>query len=162
MFHRLSLFFTTVLALFSCGGIKSSGPEGKLISYSYGHQGSMAQPTYDFSMKRLDDKTCEIAYFNHDVEPRIENYEYVLDTVVKPIALMDSVEAIVRESKMWNYKERYKPVFEVMDGDSWSLSFKFEGQELPFSSSGYCAGPKGDGMHNVIQLLKPHLPGLSE
>ena len=157
MFKKLSLLISAILTVISCGGSKQ--PEGRLMSYRYSCSGSMAQPIHDFTLKRIDDKTCQVIFFNHDAEPRTIDYEFVQDTILQPIQLIDSVETIVRQNKMWKYKEHYSPAFEVLDGNSWSLSFTFDGAE-PSSSSGYHATPKGGGISQVVNMLKQYIPGI--
>ena len=63
------------------------------------------------------------------------------DRVFKAEAIvMDSLEAIVREFRMDRYKERYKPVFDVKDGDSWDFALKYsDGRKV--RSSGYFTLP---------------------
>ncbi len=75
---------------------------------------------------------------------------------VTDAALMDSLEAIVKEYRMDRYKERYKPRFDVKDGDTWDLSLRFSnGKHV--SSGGYEAMPKGadEAFQKVEDLFAP-------
>ena len=57
-------------------------------------------------------------------------------------SVMDSLEAIVREYRMDKYKERYKPMFDVKDGDSWDFSLDYsDGKGV--RSGGYFTMPDG-------------------
>ena len=63
------------------------------------------------------------------------------DRVFKADAwVMDSLEAIVREYRMDRYKERYKPMFDIKDGDTWDFFLKYsDGKRV--RSGGYEAKP---------------------
>ena len=55
-------------------------------------------------------------------------------------SVMDSLEALVRTYRMDRYKERYKPVFDIKDGDTWDFSLKYsDGKSV--RSGGYEALP---------------------
>ena len=56
-------------------------------------------------------------------------------------SVMDSLEALVQEYRMDRYKERYKPVFDIKDGDTWDFSLKYsDGKRV--RSGGYEAYPE--------------------
>ena len=57
------------------------------------------------------------------------------------IAYVDIVvQAIVKNFKMDKYKRDYKPMFDIYDGDSWSLYYSYDsGRSV--SSGGYMAWP---------------------
>ena len=57
-------------------------------------------------------------------------------------SVMDSLEAIVREYRMQNYKGHYEPKMEIMDGDSWSMELVFTDGSSS-SCGGYMAYPPG-------------------
>lgn len=59
-------------------------------------------------------------------------------------AVMDSLEAIVHEYKMYRYKGHYKPKFDILDGDSWDFYIRFaDGKSA--SCNGYMAYPPHKG-----------------
>ena len=63
--------------------------------------------------------------------------EFYLDDA----SIFDSLKAIVDEYKMDKYKSDYKPLMRVLDGDSWSLYYKYDsGRSV--SSGGYMAWPR--------------------
>lgn len=71
-------------------------------------------------------------------------------------AVMDSLEALVREYRMDHYKERYKPMFDIKDGDTWDFSLKYsDGKRV--RSGGYEAMPTGakEAFHKVEELFAP-------
>ena len=61
---------------------------------------------------------------------------------VAEASVLDSLEAIVREYKMDRYRERYMPMFDIKDGDTWDFSLKYsDGKRV--RSGGYEALPTG-------------------
>ena len=71
-------------------------------------------------------------------------------------AVMDSLEALVREYRMDRYKERYKPMFDIKDGDTWDFSLKYsDGKRV--RSGGYEALPNGgrEAFEKVEEFFKP-------
>lgn len=54
--------------------------------------------------------------------------------------IFDEILAIVKSYKMDKYKESYQPKLEVLDGDSWSLYYKYD-TKRNVSSGGYMAWP---------------------
>lgn len=155
-------FLTTIIAaiasLSSCStGIK---PNGNVTCYEYHEQGMMAQPIVEFKVEKIDDKTCLVSYYNHERPPRQDkNGEYILDKSEQPIELLDSISKIVADHKMLKYKKHYKPIFEVLDGESWYLTITLADQSQS-SSSGHCAGPKDDGMTIITRMLRERFTGL--
>lgn len=154
----LALFF----AFLSCS-TSAKKPQGKMLSFRYSEHGSMAQPNCDFTVTRIDDKTCTVRYFNHDKEipDTIQNYdeEMMYDTLTFSISLLDEIQNVVMAHKMWKYKEHYSPMFDVLDGTSWSLSIRFD-DDVSISSGGYHSWPKDKGLREVDDLLRPKCKGL--
>ena len=73
-------------------------------------------------------------------------------------AILDSLEALVREYRMDRYKERYLPKFDIKDGDNWELSFdRSDGKHV--YSHGYVAMPDGarEAFDKVEALFAPWL-----
>lgn len=71
-------------------------------------------------------------------------------------SVMDSLEAIIKEYRMERYKERYKPMFDVKDGDSWRVTFGYsDGKRI--SSDGYFVMPDraGEAFTQVEALFAP-------
>ena len=69
-----------------------------------------------------------------------------------PAYVADSLAQIVREEKMSKYKEHYTQPDTILDGTSWSLYVRLDDQ-TSFSSSGYMAWPKGDGLERLNTYL---------
>ena len=69
-----------------------------------------------------------------------------------PAYVADSLAQIVREEKMAKYKESYTHPHKILDGTSWSLYVRLD-DKTSFSSSGYMAWPKGDGLERLNSYL---------
>ena len=73
-------------------------------------------------------------------------------------SVMDSLEALVQQYKMDRYKERYKPMFDIKDGDTWDLSLKYsDGKSV--RSGGYEALPANgrEAFRQVEAFFSPWL-----
>ena len=69
-----------------------------------------------------------------------------------PAYVADSRAQIVREEKMGKYKEHYTQPHKILDGTSWSLYVRLD-DKTSFSSSGYMAWPRGDGLQRLNTYL---------
>ena len=71
-------------------------------------------------------------------------------------SVMDSLEAIVREYKMDKYKERYRPLFDVKDGDTWDFSLDYSNGKR-VRSGGYFTMPDGaaEAFDKIEDLFSP-------
>ena len=77
---------------------------------------------------------------------------------VAEASVLDSLEAIVREYKMDRYRERYMPMFDIKDGDTWDFSLKYsDGKRV--RSGGYEALPTGgrEAFNKVEAFFSPWL-----
>lgn len=73
------------------------------------------------------------------------------------MSVLDSVQQIVYKYKMHNYKEHYKPAYDVCDGTMWSMHIGFaDGSSV--NSSGDNAWPKnsGDAFKAITNLMEPY------
>lgn len=160
---KLLLALSPLLLLLTCS--PKHEPDAKIVKYEYRIHGSMAQPIHQFSVEKIDDKTCRLSYFNHDRKfdswdsMYDEDNNFILDTSTEPIELLDSIQKIFTEHKMWKYKKDYQPVLQVLDGDSWSLYITLD-DGTSYSSGGYHSGPKDDGMDVIIDMLQEKYKGL--
>ena len=71
-------------------------------------------------------------------------------------SVMDSLEVLVQEYGMNRYKERYKPMFDIKDGDTWDFSLKYSNGKR-VRSGGYEAMPKGarEAFQKVEEFFAP-------
>lgn len=154
--------FASLLALISCGSIRQQ-PQGRVVSYEYAEHGTVAQPLCQFKVELIDTATCRVSYFNHDAFEN-DTIDWMsedagIDTVMCEASLLDSIGQTIAEHKMWKYKERYEPLFEVLDGDSWGFTIKYSnGDEI--GSGGSNAGPDDDGCGIIRQMMRKRFKGL--
>ena len=102
-----------------------------------------------YRAERLEDDAVRITVELGDDRDRI----FIADA-----AVMDSLEAIVKEFKMNRYKERYKPVFDIKDGDSWEFYLDYSnGKKV--RSGGYEAKPDGanEAFDKIEAFFAPYL-----
>ncbi|MCQ2243864.1 MAG: hypothetical protein MJZ32_06355 [Bacteroidaceae bacterium] len=139
MKHFILMIFT-LLSLFSCATAKKA-PVNSMTSYSYSYSSSPAYNHNEYSAKLLEDGSCQIGFAHNEQG----------DTIIVGGDVMKQIEAIYRKHKIYNYKNKYTPAFEVLDGDSWYYSAYF-GKES-FSSSGSNAGPSDRGLSEINNVI---------
>ncbi len=133
--------------LLSCTSTASSArrmPEAQLVSVSYSDRGMMAYPNFDYRMQREADGSVWCLAFSHE---SCAYEKYSVDS-----SRLDSACCIIRDHKMYAYKDRYSPMLEVLDGNSWGFSAAFaDGSYL--SSSGNNAEPNNGGLSALRQFF---------
>lgn len=123
--------------LCSCG---ASMPESELVSVEYTTSTMRANHEYEAHVELQP---------NGDVLLRAmkKNYGPLVEKKVDASALK-RLREIIKENKMYAYKEAYKLFFDVKDGRMWSFHAKFaDGQSI--SSHGSNAWPNGDGLKQI-------------
>lgn len=68
-------------------------------------------------------------------------------------SLMDSLESIVRDYKMNRYKEKYTPMFDVKDGDTWEFTLKYSDGKRVHSHGYYVLPDNGDEAFRKVEDL---------
>lgn len=122
--------------LLSCSTQKM--PEGRLLSMEYTVSGTMAGYQYEMHVKRSSDTIM--------LRAMKEEYGPLYEKMLSEEELAGYVQ-IIRDAKMYHYKERYLPLFEVLDGYMWSYSAMFENGSI--YSHGSNALPPGDGLERI-------------
>lgn len=144
---HFTLMTFMLLSLFSCADAKKvsanskKAPVSSMTSYSYTYSSSPAYNHNEYSAKLLDDGRCQIGFAHNEQG----------DTIVVGGEVMKQIEAVYREHKIHNYKDKYYPDFEVLDGDMWSYSAHF-GKES-YSSHGSNAGPSDRGLSEINNVI---------
>ena len=130
----------SLLSFLGCGrpapAPQPEGRHGKLMSLEYGGtHGYHAYSNIDYRAERLEDGRTRITVMVGNDRDRVFEEDG---------SVMDSLEAIVYEYKMYKYDKTYTPKFEILDGDSWHLYMDLaDGTHA--SCSGYEATPPGKG-----------------
>lgn len=73
---------------------------------------------------------------------------------IDDFSVFDSLQQIVKKHKMYKYKGNYRPVFDILDGKSWSLYVKYASGKT-ISANGYMDGPRGyrDAFEDIQNCL---------
>lgn len=138
---------TLLLSLFSCADANKvsanskKAPVSSMTSYSYTYSSSPAYNHNEYSAKLLDDGRCQIGFAHNEQG----------DTITVDGDVMKQIEAVYREHKIHNYKDKYYPDFEVLDGDMWSYSAHFGKESC--SSHGSNAGPSDRGLREINNII---------
>ena len=158
MKHIMAIL-TSLLAIFGCSTTAQT-PQGKVIYYRYSNYGTMAEPFIEFKVEQVSQKSCKLKFFNHkkDYGNDYTSDDRMLNDSVKcKASLLDDITAIVIKHNMLKYKKEYRPSFEVLDGDSWSLTVKFDdGRSV--HSSGYNSGPRDSGIEDINNIVREFFP----
>ena len=126
----------------SCG-IKAQMPDSELTSLTYTRSGMMAGYQYEGRLEKTDSGII-VKAMRESYGPL---YQLTIDT--KTLA---KFRAIIEEEKMYEYKERYLPPFEVLDGYMWSFYAHFT-DDKSISSGGSNAAPGGNGLTRIRDLF---------
>ena len=113
-------------------------PEGKLVSLEY-TRSAMRGNEYEVSL------TTEA---NGDVVLRAmkENYGELIEKKLTEEEVAGFV-SIIKEEKMYKYKEKYRPLLKVLDGYMWHFNARFEHGSI--DSGGSNANPGGEGLNRI-------------
>lgn len=151
------LFLMSLLSFFGCrpatpvpDPLAQPVPDGQIRLESFYYtatHGYRGFTNRGYRAERLSDGKVRITVELGDDRDRL----FVADASV-----MDSLEALVQEYRMNRYKERYKPMFDIKDGDTWDFSLKYsDGKRV--RSGGYEAMPAGanEAFKKVEELFAP-------
>ena len=142
----MSLLMGLLGTLSSC--LSQQGiPTGELVSVEYTEHGTMAGYKYYGSVERLENGTVLLKAMR-------QNYDSIMEKKVDA-ELLTYIQNVIKEHKMYKYKESYRPTFQVLDGYSWGFEAKFsDGQKI--YSHGSNARPHDDGW-KIIQTYMINL-----
>jgi len=141
MVWRYIILLFTALFTWSC----AAEPAGEVVWLSYHEYSAAVYATvhYDFQQEE-DGRYTLINCANRSPEEAL--------IAIVPAGVAMRLKQIVSEEKMHRYKEEYRPLADVRDGNSWTLTVQFDdGQTL--SSSGYARRPRGNGLQRLEDCL---------
>lgn len=143
-----TLFALSLLSLFSCGCACSTKlPDGLPVSYEYNSSGMRAYPIDWYRVETAEDGTVRILSA-HD------NGEILI--VRGPEDIFRRIDELVRKYRLNKLKSRYKPLANIKDGKSWSVSINYP-DDNGIYSRGYHSWPREElwkGVEAINQLLK--------
>ena len=131
------LFLMSLLSFLGCGHNAPGLPDDVRLQYVRcgGTHGYHAYSNIDYSAERLENGRTRVVVEIGNDRHRVFEADG---------ALMDTLEAIVREYRMDRYSGHYQPKMEILDGDSWSLELRLSDGSSS-SCSGYMAYPPKGG-----------------
>ena len=134
-----------LMGLMASCGAKAQMPEGKLLRLEYRRSGSMAGFEYFGRVTTMKDSTIVLYAMRQEMGPL---YRVNVDA-----RAMDRLCEIIKEEKMYKYKQHYDPPVQVLDGYTWLFSAEFAGNQSIYSG-GSNALPGGDGLERIRDLFK--------
>lgn len=105
-------------------------------------------PTEQYSVEKHDQNTCCITIASH---LNTETGEVVSNTFKTDISLLNEIEQVIMEHKMYDYRQHYAPPLQVLDGENWTLCMQFENSS--YYSSGDNAYPDDCGLQIITNLV---------
>jgi hypothetical protein len=136
---------TGLLGTFSSCMSHQGMPTGELVSVEYTEHGTAAGYKYYGSVERLENGPVMLKAMK-------KNYDSIIEKKVDA-EVLTHIQNVIKEHKMYKYKESYRPTFQVLDGYSWSFEAKFsDGQKI--YSHGSNARPRGDGLDTLKEYMK--------
>lgn len=135
-----------ISSIFGCSGTKVD-PNDTITYFSYSKGGGMRRfDGYRYLVEKTKDGRAHFL-FNED-------YPDEKEFTIEDLSVFDSLQQIVLKHKMYKYKGHYNPMFDILDGQSWSLYVKYA-SGASISAGGYMAGPDGygDAFKDIIDCL---------
>jgi len=140
----IACMFSGLIGLLGCSLTKSM-PDSELVSIEYTRSGTMAGYVYEGRVMVDSNDSFMVQAMKEDYgslyEKKIGKEE------------MQRFYQIIKDEKMYKYKEKYKPLFKVLDGWSWSFRAAFA-DGTTISSSGFNARPKSNGLQVIKDYMK--------
>ena len=120
-------------------------PEAELIGIRYTNTGTMAGYIFEGEMMKDANGDIVLRAMKESYGPLFEKH-LTADEV-------SYFRQIMEEEKMYDYKERYLPKWEVLDGESWMFTAKFaDGSSI--DTHGSNAWPQGNGLERIRSYME--------
>ncbi len=141
------LILMSLLSILGCGrpaaAPQPGKPERRLTSIEYGGtHGYHSHSNIDYKAERMKDGRTRVTVMVGNDRDRV---------FVEDGSVMDTLEALVMEYKMYKYDKTYTPKFDILDGDSWHLYQHFSDGSSA-SCGGYEATPPGKGAEGLAKI----------
>ena len=125
-------------------GLGMGMPDSELVSVEYTVTGTMAGYQYYALVERQQDGVVMVKAMR-------KNYGELVEKRVDG-KVLDDLRDIIKEHKMYAYKEHYRPRMQVLDGYMWSFHAAFADGKC-ISSGGSNAGPSDDGLETIREYV---------
>ena len=134
----------SLLSLLGCGSAAPDGQTSRLVSIEYGGtHGYHAYSNINFKAERMEDGHTRVIVMVGNDRDRV---------FIEDGAVMDSLESLVLDYRMYKYDKQYTPKFDILDGDSWHLYLDFSDGKHS-SCGGYEAYPPGKGAEGLKKII---------
>ena len=154
MKHLLIIVAAAVIlvGLLSCKGAKGATEKtpkkpvltGKLVSFHYAEYGTMAQPNFEYTLKR-DGGAVTLCVF------RLWDEGWG-QTVKVNATVLEHVDKLIKDNNLQNYLDHYRPEYQVLDGYGWGYEAEFDDDTM-LHSSGSNARPGDNTLSVIAQYL---------
>ena len=143
---RNCLLFCLLGSLFGliCCSVKKM-PEGELLSVEFARSGMRAGYEYEGRVEKDSTGVITLTAMKEPYGPLFEKRLSSND--------LQKFRQIIEANKMYKYKDSYRPMVRVLDGWSWSFTAVFS-DGTSISSHGSNAGPSGDGLQEIRELMQ--------
>ena len=146
---KVMVLMASLLSFFGCKSLETELKNDTITSFSLSEGGGMNRfAGFSYFVEKTEEGKVHFL-FN-------EGYPDEKEFTVDDLSVLDSLQTIVLKHKMYQYRDYYRPQFDVLDGSSWRLYVVYtSGRQL--SSGGYMAGPDGYGeaFSDIIHYLDP-------
>lgn len=146
MKHILS--FSLLLTLLSCHFERM--PQGLPVFYQYGYYGMRSNPILWLRADRDPSGTPRLSYVRNQFEITI---------IRAPEDIFLRIDSLARKARLNRLKDRYTPLANIKDGNSWSLNLKYEQGSI--SSHGSNAWPSRE-LRDGIDAINAYLESLAD
>ena len=151
---RMKTYAIMALLLFSTlSSAFAKMPKEPMVYYEYHAGNSYARWAEKYVAELKEDGTVKLIYGRSEGRSADEYG----DTLIVDASVMKHIEEIYLEHKMYKYEKRYRPELDVTDGDEWGVTAEFgisRSERKLFSSTGYEAWPKDDGLKIINSYIK--------
>ena len=132
---KTMIVLVSLLSLFGCRSLENELKNDTITSFSLSEGGGMNRFS-GFGYQVNETKDGRVHFLFDEGLPNEK--EFTIDDH----SVFDSLQQIIMKYKMYNYRDYYRPPFDITDGKSWHLSVHYaSGKSI--SSGGYMHGPNG-------------------
>ncbi|MCR4994117.1 MAG: hypothetical protein K6A32_01855 [Bacteroidales bacterium] len=120
-------------------------PKGELIGLEYTRNNTGSEDVYKGIIEQDSAGTFVLKAMKEEYGPLFVKVLQAQD--------LEKFRQIIKEEKMYRYKESYSPLVHVYDGWSWSFVARFsDGTKI--YSYGSNASPRGEGLQRICSSMK--------
>lgn len=130
-----------MITLFSCGYTLRKKPKGTFKYYEYRSSVMGIEPEEYYRLEYKEDVGLTLSWAKDGSET---------ETIQVPDTAAQEVSALIMKYKLYRLKKSYQPAFDVYDGRSWHVYFRF-GEDM-LNCSGYHTWPSGKLLQGIREI----------